>query len=304
MLDRIGDLGIAASTPRQLVTQYRLMVESVAGTHGEPLYSVEDLFFVNAGESLKMRLYKPREGVLPVLLFFYGGGFVSGGLDAYDTVLRTVANRTGWAIVAPQYRLAPEYPFPAAPEDCYAALLSLVARAPSLGLDPRRIVVTGESSGGTLTIVTGLMARDRGAPTLAGLIPIEPATDMTAHLDPGLRRLYPSLTENDGKIISLRQLAMQIELYTPNPADRANPYAVPSRAKDLSGLPPTLIITAECDPLRDEGEDFANRLRQAGVAAGSVCLKGAIHGMLANMNMLPGARAELLLRIGEFLGRI
>lgn len=288
-----------------IVAAARAMVVAVAEAQGpaQPLYAVEDHMFGGDIPS-KMRLYRPGPGIPPVLLFFYGGGFISGGVDTYDTVLRVVAKRTGWAIAVPKYRLAPEHPYPAAPEDCYAALVDVAARASSLAIDNERIVVAGESAGGTLAAVVALMARDRQGPSLTGLVSMEPVSDFRPFTDPDARDAYPSLTENDGVIMSIGGLSQVADLYIPDPVQRLEPYASPGLAPDLEGLPPTLIVTAECDPLRDDGQMFAERLRLAGVVVEVICLEGAIHGVLANMNQVPDASERLMAHIQNFLRKL
>jgi acetyl esterase len=211
MMDQGGNDDPSSTTisSEEFVVQARAASAFVAGMLEEvpQLHSVQDLEFQSSGIALTMRLYRPSEGVLPVMLFFYGGGFISGTLNTYDSVLRTIAHRIGWAIAAPEYRLAPEHPYPAAPEDCYAALVHLASRGSTFGLDVKRIVTAGESTGGTLAAAVALMARDRRGPALAGMVCLEPGCDIPSLADARCWGTYPSLVENDGMILALEDLA-------------------------------------------------------------------------------------------------
>ncbi len=312
VLDMMSNVPEAAPTsvfelsPEDVVIRSRAMSVSVPKLQGVPqqLHSIENYAFEVGGGPLTMRLYRPAAGLLPALLFFYGGGYISGTLESYDTIVRTVAKRTGWIVAAAEYRLAPEHPYPAATEDGYAALVSLSSLAPSLGVDARRIVTVGESAGGTLAAVVALMARDRQGPTLAGMICLEPACDLRDPSDLAIQDAYPSRAENDGMIFSFKDAAKGIGLYLPNPGDRSHSYASPGLAPNLSGLPPSLILTAECDPLRDEGNAFAERLRKSGVVVESACLKGTVHAVMAFLNLMPNAGGELLSHVEQFLHRL
>jgi acetyl esterase len=282
---------------RELVASARARALSTVTLQGSPavLHAVTDHQFKGAGGSLAMRVYRPAGGVLPVLLYFHGGGFVSGSIESYDPAFRTVAQKTGWIIAAAEYRLAPEHPYPAAPEDCYAALIHLAAQAPSLGVDPDRIVAAGDSAGGLLAVSVALMTHDRLGPALAGIACLYPNVDLRDN------RAYPSMAEHDGKLINLQELAQMLSLYLPDGVDRTQPYASPALAPDLTGLPPALILTCECDPLRDEGETFARRLSAAGVILDAARLDGMVHGVLSLMGILPAGAALMMVRINRFL---
>ena len=210
-------------------------------------------------------------GPFPILVFFHGGGFVIGDLDSMDAPCRALANRAGCLVVSVDYRRAPEHKFPTATEDCYAAVRWVAENAASLNGDSARIAVGGDSAGGNLAAVVALMARDRGGPPLRYQLLIYPATnhDFTT----------ASCQENaEGYFLTTADSRWFWSQYLRDENDAANPYASPLRAEDLSGLPPALIITAEYDPLRDEGEAYAERLRQAGVAAEAKRYDGMIHG--------------------------
>ncbi len=249
--------------------------------------------FEGPDRPLDLRVYRDREGALPGLVYFHGGGFVAGSLDTHDPALRSLAAATGAAVIAVDYRRAPEYPFPAAPEDCFATLDHVATNHARFGIDPARLVVAGDSAGGLLATVVAAMARDRGGLSLAGQICLYPNTDLR------LDRSYPSMPAFDGNIVDLAELSRCITLYLSG-ADPAHRYASPVLAADLKGLPPALIVTCECDPLRDEGEAYADRLREAGVAVQHIRLPGMIHGALVMGGHLQAGRS-LMATIGRWL---
>lgn len=302
MLGRSDSVSSLASVsgPGELVVAWRQIQSSLTGLQGAvtALHSVTDHQFPGADGSLTMRVYRPADGVLPVLLYFHGGCFVAGSIDSYDVALRNVAHMTNWAVVASEYRLAPEHPYPAAPEDCYAALEHLAAHATSFGVDPTRIVVAGDSAGGLFAACVALMARDRNGPQLAGMACLYPNADLCS------TRRHPSMAAHDRKVFSLQHLGHFIDLYLPEGIDRTQPYASPGLAADLTNLPPALILTCECDPIRDEGEAFARRLRDAGVRVEMVRLPGMIHGVVSLMGLLPVGSAGLMANVGDYLRRL
>jgi len=278
------------------VARFRAMAAASLSFQGEPepVYRFDDDMIVTSAGSLPVRLYRPAAGVLPVLLFFHGGGFVSGSTATYDPALRMLANVTGWCVAAVDYRLAPEHPFPAAPEDCYASLAWLADNAAKYDVRPSSIVTIGDSAGGQLAAVVAMMARDRGGPIPAGIVALYPNADLR------IDREYPSLRQHDGTLILRSDVDEVLQAYLPTGIDRKLPYVSPGLAEDLSGLPPTMIATCECDPLRDEGELFARELAGAGVNVRSICLKGMIHGVLSLGGVLSSTR-RLAADIREFL---
>jgi acetyl esterase len=223
--------------------------------------------------SLGLRIYTPLgEGPFPLMVFFHGSGFVVCSLDTHDGMCRNLCAGTGCVLVSVDYRLAPEAKFPAAPDDCLAATRWAVANAAALGADPGRVFVAGDSAGGNLAAVTALRIRDEGGPKLLGQLLIYPVTD---YYDPGT----PSMVENaSGYGLTRDGMIWFWNHYLADPSHGANPHASPLRATDLSSLPPALVVTAEYDPLRDEGEYYADRLRQAGVATEMKRWAGMNHG--------------------------
>jgi acetyl esterase len=206
------------------------------------------------------------------MVFFHGSGFVVCSLDTHDGICRNLCAGTGCVVVSVDYRLAPEAKFPAAPDDCLAATRWAVANAAALGADPGRVFVAGDSAGGNLAAVTALRIRDEGGPALLGQLLIYPVTD---YYDPGT----PSMVENaEGYGLGRAGMIWFWDHYLRTPADGAHPHASPLRAGRLDGLPPALVVTAEFDPLRDEGEYYAERLRQAGVPTEMKRWDGMNHG--------------------------
>ena len=246
----------------------------------EPVAHVENLRLPGPDGEIPVRLYRPEsKSALPGLVYFHGGGFVLCNLESHDGVCRSLANAAGCAVVSVDYRLAPEHPFPAAPEDCYAATRFVAERGRELGIDSARIAVGGDSAGGNLTAVVSQMARDRRGPRLRFQLLVYPVTD--ASFD------TPSYRENaEGYFLTTTMMKWFWGKYLANPADAANPYASPLRAMDLTGLPPGLCITAEFDPLRDEGEAYAARLRKAGVDVPATRYDGMFHGFFGMGAML------------------
>ncbi len=206
--------------------------------------------------ALGLRIYTPVEaggpGALPVLVFFHGGGWVVGNLDTHDGLCRRLANAAGCLVVSVDYRLAPEARFPAAVDDAYAATRWVAARASSFGGDGTRLAVGGDSAGGNLAAVVSLLAHERGAPPLRFQLLLYPVTDFAFDT--------PSYRENgEGYLLTRANMEWYAGHYLRDGADRRHPHAAPLRAADVGGSPPTMVITAQYDPLRDEGEAYAVR---------------------------------------------
>lgn len=226
------------------------------------------------GGELGLRLYRPQGAgaALPVLLYFHGGGWVIGGLDEYQGVCGNLAAKSGCLVVSVDYRLAPEHPFPAAVDDCYAALEWVAEHAAELGADPARIAVAGDSAGGNLATVVALLARDRNGPALRYQALIYPAVALTTEGYDSYRR------NGEGYFLTNRAMAYFGEHYRP---DLSDVRATPLSADSLEGLPPALVLVAGYDPLRDEGVDYAGRLMSAGVPVVLSEYPGMIHGFFS-----------------------
>ncbi len=255
----------------------------------EPV-SVEDRTIDGPAGALRVRLYRPPQDAppRPLVVFFHGGGWVVCDLDTHDAVCRRLALGADAVVVSVDYRLAPEHRFPAAPEDCAAATRWAVSNAASLGADARRFVLAGDSAGGNLACAVSLRLRDEGGPRARGQLLVYPVTD---HWTAG----FPSYAEfADGYGLTRDVMAWFWDHYLGEPMDAAraavlSPQAAPLRAPDLRGLPPALVLTAECDVLRDEGEAYAARLRAAGVDATLERCAGMHHGFFNWGGVLDGA---------------
>jgi acetyl esterase len=226
------------------------------------------------GGTLRLRLYTPHgAGPFPLLVFFHGSGFVLCSLDTHDGICRNLCAGAGCVVASVDYRLAPEHRFPAAPDDCLAATRWCADHAAEIGADADRIIVGGDSAGGNLAAVTALRVRDEGGPRLAGQLLLYPVTDWHS---PG----WPSYAENaEGYGLTRATMEWFWGHYLADPAREAlHPHAAPLRAPDLSRLPPALVTTAEYDPLRDEGEAYAEALRAAGVTVAATRWLGMNHG--------------------------
>lgn len=228
---------------------------------------VEDL--VVAGRPA--RLYAADSGRLPLLLYLHGGGFVIGGLETHDSLCRQLALRSGGAVLALDYRLAPEHPFPAAVDDGWAALEWLVGEGRSLGLDPSRLAIGGDSAGGTLAAVAAIHARDRGLPLALQLL-ITPGT--AAQADSGSHRAF-----GNGFLLDAAAIAWFFDQYIPQHQRRDWRFA-PLEAPDLQGVAPACLLLAECDPLVDEGLAYGDRLRAAGVPVQLEIGRGLTHDFM------------------------
>jgi len=249
-------------------------------TSVEELPRVEDRRIPGPAGDVPVRLFAARtDPGLPVLVYFHGGGWVLGDLDTHDGTCRSLAKQIDGLVVSVDYRLAPEHKFPAALEDCYAATAWVAENAASIGADARRVAIGGDSAGGNLTACVALKARDLGAPRLVHQLLVYPVTD--ARFDTASYR-----DNAEGYFLSRSDMEWFWNHYLRGPEDASDPYAAPLRASDLRGLPPATVITAEYDPLRDEGEAYGARLREAGVPTEVKRYDGVIHGFFSMGDIL------------------
>jgi acetyl esterase len=254
------------------------------GGDAEPVHHVTDRTFPGPEGELPVRIYRPDlDGPLATLVYFFGGGWTLGSIETSDGVCRALANAAGCQVVTPGYRLAPEHPFPAAVHDCLAAAAWVADNAAELGADRNRIAVGGDSAGGNLAAVVSLRARDLGGPALAAQLLVYPNTCYHADTE--------SLRDNDDRyMFNQHSVDWYWRNYLSTPQDGRDPLVSPLLAADLAGLPPALVITAEYDPLCDEGEAYANRLRDAGVPVELTRYDGMAHGFFTMSGVLDGAR--------------
>ncbi|GIG59427.1 putative lipase/esterase [Longispora fulva] len=258
-----------------------------SGGIGEPVHRVIDMTIPGPGGELPIRIYQPEgPGPFPTLTYFFGGGWTLGSIDTSDGICRSLANAADCMVVTIGYRLAPETKFPGAIEDCYAALRWIDAHAKEIDADPARLAVGGDSAGGNLAAAVTLLTRERGGPALVGQLLVYPNTDYFSDT--------PSLRENtDPWLFNQTSVSWYWNHYLTDPEQGRDPLASPLRAADHSGLPPALVITAEYDPIRDQGEQYAERLRHAGVATELTRYDGMVHGFFAMASTLDGGKRAM-----------
>jgi len=237
------------------------------------------------------RLYVPKEphrhdGLAPALVFFHGGGWVIGDLDSHDVVCRLLADAGALMVISVDYRLAPEHKFPAAADDAIAATQWIAANARDLGIDASRLSIGGDSAGGNLAAVVALAARDAGGPALAGQVLIYPATDFAM--------THGSHSEPETSVLLTHSVIRWFrDHYLDGAADIHDWRASPARAQNLAGLPPAYVLTAGADPLRDEGDEYAARLKQAGVSVTTRHYPGQFHGFFTMGKLLQQANVAV-----------
>jgi acetyl esterase len=289
VLDEIEAAAPATDKPRSLEElRSQELVEAQFFGEPEPVHAVRDVHVAGPGGRIDVRLYFPdAPAPHPIVMFVHGGGWALGSIALSDTLCRALC-RTSCALVASVgYRLAPEHPFPDGLNDGYALLEWLHENASGLDADPSLIAVCGDSAGGNLAAALALMARDLDGPSLALQVLIYPA------LDPALSsRSFESLAVGFG----LTRADMQFfwGLYLKSPKDADDPYASPLRAGSFKGVAPALIVTAELDPLVDEGELYGGRLRAAGVPARTVRYDGMVHGFMSYLGRIDAARTAVV----------
>jgi len=258
-------------------------------THPEPpeLAAVRDVAIPAPHGAIPARLYEPKKlrtanGLASGLVFFHGGGWVIGDLDSHDVVCRQLAHEGESIVISVDYRLAPEHKFPAAVEDAITATQWVATNAADLGIDAARLCVGGDSAGGNLAAVVAIAARDGNGPALSGQVLIYPATDFAM--------THPSHSEPQTSILLTHSVIRWFRDHYLNGAADVNDWrASPARATTLIGLPPAYVLTAGADPLRDEGNDYAQRLREAGVAVTHRSLPGQFHGFFTMGKLLQQA---------------
>jgi acetyl esterase len=279
--------------PSQMAEWFRMGLDST------PVAAVVDRIIPGPASDLPVRVYTPEgRGPFPLLVFFHGGGWVLGDLDTHDPICRALCAGSGCVVVSVGYRLAPEHRFPAATDDALAATRWVAEQAAGIGGDPARLALAGDSAGGNLSAVTALRIRDEGGPPLRGMLLIYPA--LGYHTPP-----TPSYIENAEGYGLTREAALWFwEQYLADESQAANPHAAPLLAPDLSGLPPALVITAEYDVLRDEGERYVEQLRTAGVPARLSRYDGVNHRfaeLIGILDQAEQARDEMCAWLREVL---
>jgi acetyl esterase len=279
LLDQLAAMG-GPALDEQSPSQAREMFKGMALLDGEPetVSRLEDRTVPTPDGDVPVRVYRPGDAgetdVLPVLVWYHGGGWVIGDLDTTDATCRKLANRTGAVVVSVDYRLAPEHRFPAAAEDCWAVTTWIADHAAELGADASRMAVGGDSAGGNLAAVVAQRAVRTGSPVLRHQLLVYPVTDLTLG--------HPSIDENaDGYLLTKAAMVWFTDHYLGPDGDAKHPHASPLHAEDVAGVAPATILTAEFDPLRDEGEAYGAMLREAGVEVDVRRYDGMIHGFFS-----------------------
>ena len=291
---RLIDLMAAANrpawntlTPEAARAQYLALRPGAQGPVPDEVAVADRSIAGPGGTTLPLRLYRPKAAIpgeaLPALVYAHGGGWVFGNLDSHDVLCAQLALQAGIAVVAIDYRLAPDARFPAAFDDVVAGLQWVAANGPSVGIDPARLAIGGDSAGGNLAAAVSLWARDNDGPKLKLQLLAYPVVDAVARSD-SYRKF------NDGYGLNGVTMEWFFDHYVPNKAERADYRVSPMRAANLGGLPPALVVTAGYDPLRDEGRAYAWRLQQEGTLADLVEFGGMLHGFLSSPMLLHGAR--------------
>ena len=277
LFDALGitDRKLENMTPEAARELGKAMVAARRQMGIEAVHEVRDVKIPGPGGEIPVRIYTPDIAKpAPALIYFHGGGWVLGDLESHDHVCRSLANRVPCVVLSVDYRLAPEAKYPAAVEDSMAATEWIAAHAGELGIDAGRIAIGGDSAGGNLATVVARLARDRKGPRLIYQLLIYPGTDM--------RMDWPSVEENaDGPLLTKPAMIWFLAHYLRGEEDKLDPLASPLLAADLGELPPAFVLTAECDPIRDEGEAYAERLRAAGVAVEVKRYPGMPHGFFS-----------------------
>lgn len=273
MLDQDAAAGgppLHRMTPQEARAAINAAIDTT--TPREDVAALEDRDIPGPHGPIPVRIYTPQgRGPFPVLVYFHGGGWVVCSIETHDAWCRHIANKIGCVVVSVNYRQAPEDPFPAAVDDCYAAVQWVTEQSATFNADGARVAVAGDSAGGTLSAVVCLLARDRGGPKLAYQVLITPATDYY-NLE------LPSYRDNaTGYGMDTADVIWLMDLYLPPDVDRDDYRAFPLRAKDHHDLPPAMVITAEYDSLRDDGDLYAARLQEAGVPVVGARYDGMTH---------------------------
>ena len=283
MFEAQGGPPLESLPPAEARKLIRQMTDQIGGTP-EPVQSIENLRIPGPNGDIPIRIYTPATAApRPAMVYFHSGGWVICDLDTHEVQCSAIARRAGAVVVSVDYRLAPEHKFPAAVTDSYAATVWVAANAGRLGIDPRRISVGGDSAGGNLAAVVSLKSRDERGPAIALQALVYPVTDLSS-FDTGSYREFAQ-----GYQLTKPEMEWFRDQYLSSAEDRRHPHASPLLERDLRGLPPALVITAECDPLRDEGEAYAKRLEDAGVTVTSTRYAGMIHPFFSLTAVIPQA---------------
>ena len=279
-------LALLDGPPLQEKTPEQARIDRIASGRAnagviEPVAHLEDRQIPGPAGAIPIRIYTPEGSApFPVVLFFHGGGWVTGNVDTHDPLCRSLANRSGCIFVSVDYRLAPECKHPGPVEDAYAATVWVAENADSFGGDAARLAVSGDSAGGHLAAAVAMMARDKNGPALTHQLLLYPVINTATLATESYSKFAEGLNLTRDGMLWFRNH------YIANESDAQHPYASPLLAEDFSNLPPTTVITAEFDVLHDEGRDYAERLAAAGVPVTYRCYGGLLHGFLTNAGVM------------------
>ena len=293
-IDQIVEAGGRGFNEMEVLEAREAALQLFKVENPENVANVQDRKIKTLNGDVPIRIYTPDgDGPHPILVFFHGGGWVIGDLDTHDATCRVLTNAVKCITISVDYRLAPEHKFPAAPEDCYEATKWAMLNAASFGGDPNHIAVGGDSAGGNLAAAVALMSGDRGAPSLCYQLLLYPVTNHSFDT--------VSCKENgEGYLLTKDSMVWFWDHYLENDEAGESPYASPLQAKYVNSPPPGIVITAEFDPLRDEGEAYAKRLQDAGAAIKATRYDGTIHGFFSffHLDAHKKAMAEIVTELG------
>jgi acetyl esterase len=284
LIDLIEGTGDFALTPDSDPQELRALYNALRAPSTIELASVEDRTITGPAGAIPVRIYRPEgDDPKPVIVYYHGGGWVIGGLDTHDGCCRAFASSVDAVVVSVDYRLAPEHPFPAPLEDALTALAWVHSHPGELGADTARIAVAGDSAGGNLAAVVAQLARDEGGPPLCFQLLIYPVTDHEFD--------SASMRDNaEGYFLTRAAMQWFYSHYLTHPSEGADPRVSPVRASDLSGLPPAFVITAEFDPLRDQGVAYATAMRDAGIPVAGRTYEGMFHGFISMIDWVEAGK--------------
>jgi acetyl esterase len=291
LVNAMGGAPASDETLQEARDGFGLLVAGGAG-EPEPMFSVEDL----DADGVPVRVYRPSSDPnLPIVVYLHGGGWTIGSVEQFDPIVRQLAKEARAIVVSVDYRLAPEHPFPAPLDDCWQAVQWVAKHAAEFGGDPTRIALAGDSAGGNLAAVCALLARDAGAPQLALQVLVYPVTDCEFTTE-------SYRANGDGYLLTEQQMRWFFDCYTRGGADPTDWRISPSRVSSFEGVAPAFVVTAEYDPLRDEGEEYARKLEQAGVTVTTQRFDGVIHAFFG-LSIAFDASRDAMTRAGTELRR-